>query len=92
MLLNDEEWSKWSDSEIARRCRVSHPFVAKLRPVTGNVSGERTYTTRHGTVAQMDTSRIGSRPAPAEQTQPPAANLVQLAPGSLYAGEARPRP
>jgi hypothetical protein len=31
-LLNDPEWSKWSDREIARLCAVSHEFVRKLRP------------------------------------------------------------
>jgi hypothetical protein len=30
-LLRDEEWRKWSDSEIARRCGVSHPFVGNVR-------------------------------------------------------------
>lgn len=30
-LLEDDEWSKWSDREIARRCGVTHPFVSKLR-------------------------------------------------------------
>lgn len=30
-LLNDEEWSGWNDSEIARQCSVSHTFVAKMR-------------------------------------------------------------
>jgi hypothetical protein len=30
-LLRDEEWSKWSDREIARRACVSQPFVSKLR-------------------------------------------------------------
>jgi hypothetical protein len=76
-LLKDEEWGQWSDREIARRCAVSHPFVAKMRAdmaarraardeqLTGHVTSERTYTTKHGTVATMDTSRIGHRPAPA---------------------------
>jgi ParB-like chromosome segregation protein Spo0J len=31
-LLRDAEWSQWSDREIARRCVVSHWFVAKVRP------------------------------------------------------------
>ena len=31
-LLSDAEWSKWSDREIARRCSVSSPMVAGLRP------------------------------------------------------------
>lgn len=30
-MLDDFEWSEWSDREIARACHVSHPFVAKLR-------------------------------------------------------------
>lgn len=63
ILLGDPEWAHWSDSEIARRCRVSHPFVAKLRPVTGNVSGERTYVTRHGTISTMAPAAMGKRAA-----------------------------
>ena len=31
-LLQDPEWSQWSDGEIARRCKVSQPFVSGLRP------------------------------------------------------------
>jgi len=31
-LLKDPEWSGWSDREIARQCKVTHPFVSKLRP------------------------------------------------------------
>lgn len=31
-LLNDAEWSKWTDRQIARRCRVSDKTVAKYRP------------------------------------------------------------
>lgn len=31
-LIHDPEWSGWSDREIARRCGVTHPFVANLRP------------------------------------------------------------
>ena len=31
ILLNDEEWAKWNDSEIAKQCAVAHSFVWKLR-------------------------------------------------------------
>lgn len=59
-LLYDKEWSLWSDREIATQCRVSHTFVAKQRnDLTGNVASERTYTTKHGTEAKMDTANIG---------------------------------
>jgi ParB-like chromosome segregation protein Spo0J len=35
MMLDDFEWSEWSNAEIARRCRVSHTFVNKMRPADG---------------------------------------------------------
>lgn len=66
-LLNDPEWSAWSDREIGRHCRVDGKTVAALRPaaMTAEFRSEpqaRTYTTRHGTTATMDTSKIGARP------------------------------
>jgi hypothetical protein len=68
-LLRDDEWSQWSDREIARRCAVHHNTVEKLRrELTGDLSSEkpepRTYTTKHGTTAQMNTGNIGKQPEP----------------------------
>lgn len=61
-LLTDSEWGKWSDREIARQCKVDHVFVGKLRAsFTGYITSEKTYTTKHGTTATMDTSKIGRR-------------------------------
>ena len=31
MLVADPEWSRWSDREIARQCRVSHTLVSVVR-------------------------------------------------------------
>lgn len=31
VLLDDAEWSRWSDRKIASACKVTHPFVAKIR-------------------------------------------------------------
>jgi len=31
MMVKDSEWRKWSDREIARRCRVAWSFVGKVR-------------------------------------------------------------
>lgn len=45
-LLNDPEWQRWSDREIARQCRVDHRFVGKLRGEmdTGDIpSMDRTF-------------------------------------------------
>jgi len=62
MLLNDPEWSMWSDREIARQCKVSQPFVSALKKtLTDNVISESqvTYTTKHGTTTKMRTGNIG---------------------------------
>ncbi len=62
-LLNDEEWSKWSDREIAKRCAVSDRFVSSLRTVRSDTPAptERTYTDKHGKTGRMNTARIGRR-------------------------------
>lgn len=31
VLLTDEEWSQWSDHRIAKHCKVTQPFVSKIR-------------------------------------------------------------
>ena len=61
-LLQDAEWSVWSDRDIATRCNVSPTFVDDLRKkLTVHVDSEdkRTYTTKHGTAATMQTANIG---------------------------------
>lgn len=63
MLLADEEWNQWSDREIARRAKVSNRFVSNLRSETVTVNGtqsERTYTTKHGAQATMNTAPISA--------------------------------
>ena len=70
MLLEDEEWSQWSDREIARRCAVHNSFVSRVRASlstsdsdeTGDPPPPRTYTTKHGTEAEMRTENIGNTP------------------------------
>lgn len=65
-LLNDEEWSRWSNREIARRANVSAAFVDNLRKSLPTVGSEesRQYITKHGTVATMNTARIGAAADP----------------------------
>lgn len=61
MLLNDPEWSKWSNREIARQCKVSESLVRTI--LTAFKRSEepktRTYTTKHGTTATMQVGNIG---------------------------------
>jgi hypothetical protein len=64
-MLEDVEWSAWSDREIARACKVSNHLVASLRSdVTRNSPSEKKYTTKHGTTATMNTANIGTVRAP----------------------------
>jgi hypothetical protein len=82
-MLEDEEWSQWSNREIARRCGVSKTTVNRIREsslaqsasenffqkneTSSSVVQPRTYKTKHGSIAQMNTGNIG-RP---ESSQPP---------------------
>lgn len=74
-LLDDPKWREWSDMEIARHCGVAHLLVAKVLCSLDSESSEhsqRTYRTKHGTVATMQTRRIGrSKSAEATDTPPP---------------------
>ena len=48
--------------QIARWCKVGHKFVGKIRKdLTGDIPSEkqRTYITKHGKPAQMNTANIG---------------------------------
>lgn len=57
-LLHDPEWAAWSDREIARQCGVTHPFVARMRALSGNDYQMDRVVTRGDSTYRM------SRPAP----------------------------
>lgn len=60
ILLDDAEWSTWSNSEIARRAVVGEALVRSLRSERSEETpAERSYTTKHGTKARMKTGKIG---------------------------------
>lgn len=81
-MLNDEEWSKWSDREIARACCVSHTFVQNLRPhlatlpdadsANAEIPVIRTVE-RNGKTYEQNTANIGKNvatPKPEEHKKP----------------------
>lgn len=78
-LLADDEWSQWSDNEIARRAKVSQPFVSKLRQELSNngykMTDESRTATRNGVTYTIDTTNIG-KAAPAPAASIPAAQPV----------------
>lgn len=63
-LLQDEEWSKWSDREIARRCAVSNRFVTSLRnelSVNDTQIKRERKVNRGGTTYTQNTQNIGQK-------------------------------
>jgi hypothetical protein len=67
-LLEDSEWTQWSDREVARRTSTSAPFVAAIRATVNIYSDVR--KTADGRV--MNTANIGAKPGQAvlESTVP----------------------
>lgn len=77
VLLTHPTWSKWSDSQIARHCKVSSNFVGDVRRSIFNpindAGGAATpapapavrTVTRNGVTYEQNTARIGKPPAPA---------------------------
>jgi hypothetical protein len=75
ILLRDDEWSRWSDREIARRCGVSNTLVGQVRrelSVNGSQMAERT-ARRGGAVYPMRTGAIGKDGPASEPEAAPAA-------------------
>jgi len=72
----DEQGKPWSDSSIARQCKVTHPFVAKVRQTIHTCNGykyepqQRTFThPKTGKPTTMNTAKIGkSRAIPSART------------------------
>jgi hypothetical protein len=68
-LLMDDEWSGWSDREIARRCgvsdrtvnRIRSEFTASMSQLDDPAPTARTYTDKHGNVSEMNVENIGKR-------------------------------
>lgn len=64
-LLNDAEWSQWSDREIARCSGVTHPFVASLR--------------NPQVVTVTTPAPIATNPKPPKAPEPTAASGLEVA-------------
>lgn len=73
VLLEDEEWSQWSDRKIAETTRTAHPFVAGLRKlVSGNVTTPATIKVTKLPVVEAETVA----PAPVNGRSKPAVTSV----------------
>lgn len=91
-LLNDPEWSKWSDREIARQCYVSNHLVADIRkshlgefpdsdnsPSCDRSQDAKRIVERNGKTYEQDTSNIGKAQQKKESDVKPKA-LKKISP------------
>jgi hypothetical protein len=69
MLLRDPEWGKWSDREIGKRAGVDHKTIGRMRAIVGTAPTERTFTSRHGTVATRRVEKVDGE-FPIDQSPP----------------------
>jgi len=74
-LLDDFEWQRWSNIEIAEHCGVSQAFVSNLRTESGKTSATVKYKTSTGKVMEKKKApgRAPKEPElkePAKQEQP----------------------
>ena len=81
VLLEDAEWSAWSDREIARRAGVSNQFVSNLRqrPSVNGGQIEPRKVERNGATYEMQTANIGAKKAAPAASAPPPAPVAQPA-------------
>ena len=87
-LLRDEEWSQWSDREIARRALVGNAFVSRLRAsiCVRETDSSKRKAVRNGKSYEMDTANIGSSKEPHADVEPPQRDL-EVSPNSTEQGE-----
>ena len=101
VLLEDAEWSQWSDREIARRCGVSPSHVGGLRPVASpsvQLGQIERKVERNGTIYTQNTARIGSNPPPRPRPDAPIFDstpsgvAINWTPQDIPAASPAPRP
>ncbi len=65
-LMEDAEWGKWSNREIARRCNVAEGLVRKVKEDAGLDTAHSTQYLhpKTGAVTTMQTGNIGKRAEP----------------------------
>lgn len=66
-MLKDEEWKYWTDSAIAKHCKVTQPFVGKIRreSITVIISPPK-----HAPVLEVENEMIENHPEEIEQFDP----------------------
>jgi hypothetical protein len=81
VMFNDIEWSERTDNEIAKVCKVSNPFVAKIRKELGADNDRR--VRKDGTRVKVNEPKKVQQP----EEDPQELRLQELADALLQANE-----
>jgi len=71
-LVNDDEWSKKSDRELARIAKVDPGMVGRLRPPPSVAEPQKRQVTRGGKTFEMNVALINRERTPDAPAAPPA--------------------
>ena len=83
-LLNDKEWSGWSDNVVASKCAVSQPFVSSIRNQLITVIGSTPAATKGA-------DRQDSQAARGQQRQTAAIHAAEIHPAVVRRRHRRER-
>ena len=81
LLLDDKEWSQWSDREVARRVGCHHQLVSKIRGERtktmddSSIVSERKFTTSTGKTATRKVESKPTKPSDITAEKPKAKEL-----------------
>lgn len=83
IMLDDLEWSDWSDHVIAKHCKVSHMTVSRVRKSLNlQAQTEKKFVHKSGTKSVM---KIAEKPAPAPtQSNEPLQEMIAVAEDLQY--------
>jgi len=79
VLLEDLEWSEWSDKEIARRCNVSAMTVGRIKKSLSLETTEVKYTDKHGNTSTMKKPEVVNLKPLEKMVEPEDDKLQELA-------------
>ena len=95
-ILRDEQGRQWSDRDIAKRFGFSNTFVGNIRRSLSTVDSEkpaeRTYTTKHGATAVMNTANIGKKQTAGSDSTPTASAPKEEQAAAIHKPAPKPAP
>jgi len=80
-ILDDLEWTEWSDRVIAKHCNMSSMTVGRIRKSLQLEQTEKKYITKHGSESTINTIKIieGNRDRIVEEPDPQEDHIQELA-------------